>query len=242
MSTIKPYVNSEDDKKIQVQNMFNKVSSNYDKLNRLITFGMDIKWRKNVMNIIASQNPINILDVATGTGDMPILYTKTKAKKIIGIDISDGMLNVARAKVDNLNLNNTIELKQGDAENLLYDNGLFDVVSVTYGIRNFENLNKGLSEILRVLKSKGMLVILETSIPVKFPYKQSYLFYTKRVMPLWGRLFSKDKKAYSYLSTSAINFPYGQELKTILEQIGFNEVKVIPQTKGFSTIYVASKS
>ena len=241
MSKIKPYKYSKEGKKIQIEKMFNSVSSNYDRLNRLITFGMDVKWRENVLNIISSQNPNSILDVATGTGDMPILYSETNAKKIIGIDISEGMLDVAKAKVNNLDINNVIELKQGDAENLMFDNDSFDIVSVTYGIRNFENLDKGLSEIFRVLKSKGKFVILETSIPLRFPYKESYLFYTKRIMPLWGALFSKNKEAYSYLSTSAIDFPYGQELKIILKQRGFYNIDVIPQSKGFSTIYVASK-
>ncbi len=225
----------------QIQEMFNRISNNYDRLNRLITFKMYLKWRKNVFNIVESQKPHNILDVATGTGDMPILYSKLNVNKIIGIDISEGMLKVAREKINKLKIDNIINLQFGDAEALKFEDNSFDVVSVAYGIRNFENLNKGLSEIFRVLKPKGKFIILETSVPSNFIYKKGYLFYTKKIIPLLGKLFSNDRDAYSYLSTSAINFPYGLELKSILEKVGFCNIDIIPQSKGISTIYVASK-
>lgn len=240
MKQIKPY-SQEEDKKAQVKTMFDNISGNYDFLNRVFTFGMDIRWRKNVKKILSDRSPELVLDVATGTGDMPILYSKIDTQKIIGIDISTGMLSVAEEKIQKLNLSNLIEFQEGDAEDLAFDDDAFDAVSVTYGIRNFGDLNKGLSEILRVLKSKGMLVILETSVPSNFILRQGYLFYTKYVLPMWGGLFSKDKRAYSYLGESALHFPYGEKLKTILSEVGYSKVKVVPQTFGLSTIYIAEK-
>ena len=242
MTEIKPYKNSTTGKKAQVKEMFDNISGSYDKINRLITFGMDIKWRNNVLNIVASENPVNILDIATGTGDMAILFSKTTAKKIVAIDISEEMLSVAKEKISNLNLKELIDIKQGDAENLIFDDNSFDVVTVSYGIRNFANLKKGLSEIRRVLKPSGVLVILETSVPLHFPFKQGYLIYTTKIMPFWGKILSKDQRAYSYLSDSALNFPYGEKLKDILDETGYGDIKIIPQSKGFSTIYTANKS
>lgn len=240
--TITPYKNSTEGKKQQISTMFDNVSGNYDSLNRVITFGMDVKWRKNVCKIVADHQPESILDIATGTGDMALLYTRTDAKKIVGVDISPGMLEVAKMKVAKQKLEHIIDLQTGDAENLSFPDHSFDVVTVTYGIRNFENLKKGLSEILRVLKPGGILVILETSIPRYFPMRQGYLFYTLWVMPFIGRLFSKDKKAYSYLARSAVNFPYGNALKKILEEVGYTDVWVKPQAQGISTIYRGTKS
>lgn len=239
--TIKPYQDSDASKKSQVSEMFDKVSSNYDQLNRVITFGMDIRWRKNVRKIIAAIEPKRILDIATGTADMPILFSSIEQASIIGIDISQGMLDVGVKKVKANNLDDQISLELGDAENLRFDNNHFDAITVSYGIRNFENLEQGLSEILRVLKPGGKFVILETSVPKYFPMKQGYLFYTKFVMPKIGKAFSKDKKAYSYLSTSAINFPYGEALKAILTKVGFKDVEIKPQAQGISSIYVMSK-
>ncbi len=242
MKEIKPYHKSEDGKKEQIRTMFDNVSGNYDRLNRLITFGMDLKWRKNVLKILQKADPSNILDIATGTGDMAILYSKTNAKQIVGVDISTGMLDVARTKVTQRKLNDLIELKVGDAENLEFEDNSFEAVTISYGIRNFENLRKGMSEILRVLKPKGTLVVLETSVPENFILRQGFLFYNRLILPLWGKLFSKDKKAYSYLSDSSLHFPYGKELKKIFEEIGFVEVKVMPQMGGISSIYSASKN
>jgi demethylmenaquinone methyltransferase/2-methoxy-6-polyprenyl-1,4-benzoquinol methylase len=238
---VKPYKDSLDGKKKQVSQMFDNISGNYDALNRVITFGMDISWRKNVFNIAKSTKPESILDIATGTGDMAIMFAKTDASKIVGLDISAGMLEVAKTKVRKANLENTVALELGDAEHLPFEDNSFDVVSVTYGIRNFEDLELGLSEILRVLSPNGTLVILETSVPEKFPMKQGYVIYTKYMLPLIGRLFSKDKKAYAYLSESAMVFPYGERLKVILEKIGFQNVKIDPQAQGISTIYSGTK-
>lgn len=238
---IKPYEKSDAGKKVQVTQMFDNISENYDTMNRVITFGMDLKWRKNMLKIIADQQPDSILDIATGTGDMAIQFTKTTATKIIGLDISTGMLDVAKKKSAKLELNDKLTFEIGDAENLPYSDATFDIATVSYGIRNFENLEKGLLEILRVLKPGGMMVILETSVPAKFPMKQGYLFYSKYILPTIGKLFSKDKKAYGYLSDSAMVFPYGKELQLIFEKLGFKHVAVIPQSGGISTIYTASK-
>lgn len=239
--TITPYQNTSAGKKEQVTQMFDNISGNYDSLNRVITFGMDVKWRKNVLNIVKNQAPDSILDIATGTGDMAFLYTDTAAKKIIGLDISSGMLEVAQQKAKKLKLDDTVQFSLGDAENLPFEDQHFDVVTVSYGIRNFEDLEKGLSEILRVLNPNGMLVILETSVPDNFFMRQGYLLHTKLFLPIIGRLFSKDKKAYSYLSKSARDFPYGKKLKVILEKVGFLNVEILPQAQGISTIYKASK-
>jgi len=236
---ITPYAESTSTKKEQVSEMFDNVAGGYDALNRVITFGMDVKWRKRIVDIVAGRKPATILDIATGTGDMAILFAGSSDAQITGLDISKGMLEVAHKKVANQNLSNQISLQVGDAENLPFEDSSYDVVSVTYGIRNFENLQKGLSEIKRVLTDNGMLVILETSVPDRFPMRQGYLFYTGYVLPLIGRIFSKDKRAYSYLSESAMAFPYGERLKVILQEVGFGNVEIKPQMGGISTIYVA---
>ena len=210
-------------------------------MNRLITFGMDVGWRKKVLKIVADSQPDSILDIATGTGDMPILMKSTQAERIIGIDISSGMLEVAKQKIKDQKLENLISFELGDAENLPYDDGSFDAATVSYGIRNFQDLKKGLSEILRVLSPDGTLVILETSVPQSFPMKQGYWIHTKVVLPLVGRLFSSDKRAYSYLGDSAHVFPYGERLKKILVEVGYANVEVMPQAGGISTIYKAEK-
>jgi len=238
---ITPYKDSTLGKKEQVEQMFDNISGNYDGLNRVISFGIDAKWKKKILKIIASKNPKNILDIATGTGDMAILMSQTKAEKIIGLDISAGMLEVGRKKIAAKNLSDKIEMIQGDSENLPFENDSFDAITVAYGIRNFETLEKGLAEILRVLKPNGIFIILETSNPTKTPYKQFYKFYTKNILPLIGKLFSKDNAAYGYLSESANGFPYGEALNNILRKIGFIDVADLPQTFGVATIYSASK-
>ena len=241
LKNITPYKESTLGKKEQVALMFDNISGNYDSLNRVISFGIDVKWRKKVLEIVTNKNPETILDIATGTGDLAILMTQTNAKKIIGLDISMGMLDVGRKKIKALNLDSRIEMMVGDSENMPFENNSFDSITVAFGIRNFETLEKGLSEILRVLKPNGVFVILETSVPKKTPYKQGYAFYTKNILPLIGKLFSKDKKAYGYLQESAANFPYGETLNNILTKIGFIDVIAVPQTFGVATIYSASK-
>lgn len=239
--SVTPYKDSDLGKKEQVAQMFDTISGNYDGLNRVISFGIDVKWRKKVLKMVSDKNPEMILDIATGTGDLAILMTATKAKKIIGLDISAGMLEVGRKKIAQKNLSDRIEMVLGDSENIPYADNTFDAITVAFGVRNFENLEKGLAEILRVLKPDGVFVILETSVPVKTPYKQGYKFYSKYILPLIGKLFSKDNSAYQYLSDSASVFPYGEALNNILRKIGFIEVKALPQTMGVATIYSASK-
>ena len=238
---VTPYKDSDLGKKEQVAQMFDAISGNYDNLNRVISFGIDVKWRKKVLKMVAAKNPNTILDIATGTGDLAILMTKTKAEKIIGLDISDGMLEVGRQKIATQNLSNRIEMVLGDSEKMPYQDNTFDAITVAFGVRNFENLEIGLAEILRVLKPNGIFVILETSVPVKFPFKQGYNFYSKRILPLIGKMFSKDNAAYGYLSESASIFPFGEALNNILRKVGFIDVLAMPQTFGVATIYSASK-
>ncbi len=238
---VTPYKDSDLGKKEQVAQMFNNISDNYDGLNRMISFGIDVKWRKKVVQLVADSKPNLVLDVATGTGDLAINISKnTSAKKIIGLDISEGMLNVGKQKVAKENLNN-VELVLGDSEKIPFDNNTFDAITVAFGIRNFETLERGLAEILRVLKPKGTFVILETSVPAKSPYKQFYNFHSSKILPLMGKLFSKEGSAYSYLSESAAKFPYGETLNNILRKVGFIEVENKPQTFGVATIYTATK-
>ncbi len=238
---VTPYKNSDLGKKEQVAQMFDNISGNYDNLNRVISFGIDIKWRKKVLQIVANKNPKTILDIATGTGDLAILMTKTNAEKIIGLDISEGMLEVGKQKIANQNLSNRIEMVIGDSEKMPYQDNTFDAITVAFGVRNFETLEKGLAEILRVLKPNGVFVILETSVPEKTPYKQGYQFYSKNILPLIGKIFSRDNSAYNYLSESASVFPFGEALNNILRKIGFIDVVSMPQTFGVATIYSASK-
>ncbi|MDB9712710.1 bifunctional demethylmenaquinone methyltransferase/2-methoxy-6-polyprenyl-1,4-benzoquinol methylase UbiE [Flavobacteriaceae bacterium] len=236
-----PYQNSDLSKKGQVEKMFDNISKEYDMLNRVISFGIDTSWRKKIVKILKSKKPLNILDIATGTGDLAIELTKTNAKKIIGLDISKGMLDVGIKKISDKKLNNTIEMVIGDSENLNYEDNFFDAITVSFGVRNFESLDLGLSEILRVLKPNGSLVILETSNPTKFPFKQFYIFYSKFILPTIGKVFSNDKFAYNYLSKSSAEFPFGEKFNNILKKIGFTNVADFPQTFGVATIYVASK-
>lgn len=239
--SVLPYKDSSLGKKEQVTQMFDKISGNYDGLNRIITLGIDVKWRKKVVALVAATNPDSILDIATGTGDLAILMATTSAKKIIGLDLSVGMLDVGKKKIESKNLDSKIEMVVGDSENIPYANDYFDAITVSFGIRNFETLEKGLAEIYRVLKPNGILVILETSVPTKFPFKQGYSFYTKFILPIIGKIFSKDNNAYGYLSESAANFPFGEALNNILQKVSFTECKALPQTFGVATIYTATK-
>ncbi len=238
---VTPYKDSKLNKKEQVAQMFDKISGNYDGLNRVISFGIDIKWRKKVVALVKEKNPKNVLDIATGTGDLAINLVETGAEEIIGLDISEGMLDVGRKKITAKNLSEKIKMMQADSEALPFENNTFDAITVAFGVRNFENLEKGLSEIYRVLKPNGIFVILETSVPTKFPYKQGYKFYSSTLLPVIGKLFSKDKAAYSYLSESAAVFPYGTKFNNILSKNGFIDIEDKPQTFGVATIYSASK-
>lgn len=241
LSKIKPYKNSDLGKKEQVTKMFDTISKDYDGLNRVISFGIDVTWRKRVVKLVEKTNPKSILDIATGTGDLAIALAKTNAHKIIGLDISSGMLEVGKQKISKKGLEKTIDMVLGDSENMPFDDNTFDAITVAFGVRNFETLEKGLSEILRVLKPNGLFVILETSVPTKTPYKQGYKFYTKYILPVIGKIFSKDQSAYGYLSESASVFPYGEALNNILREIGFINVKDFPQTFGVASIYTSTK-
>ena len=238
---IVPYKDSSLGKKEQIAKMFNAISKDYDQLNRLISFGTDILWRKKVVKIISKNNPQLILDIATGTGDLAIMMSSLQPKKIIGLDISKGMLAIGEEKILKAQLNDQIDMIVGDCENMPFKSNTFDAVTVAFGVRNFGDLNKGLAEIKRVLKPSGTLVILETSNPVKFPFKQGYKFYTSSILPIIGRLFSRDKTAYSYLSESANYFPFGDAFNNILKKNGFLTAEPIPVTLGVATIYTATK-
>ena len=241
MTKIKPYKNSDLGKKEQVAKMFDTISGEYDGLNRVISFGIDVKWRKKVVKIVDQTNPKSILDIATGTGDLAIALAKTNADKIIGLDISSGMLDIGKQKILKEKLEKTIDMVLADSENMPFEDNTFDAITVAFGVRNFETLEKGLKEILRVLKPNGIFVILETSVPAKTPFKQGYKLYTKHMLPLIGKMFSKDNNAYTYLSESASVFPYGEALNNILRKTGFINVKDFPQTLGVATIYTSTK-
>jgi demethylmenaquinone methyltransferase/2-methoxy-6-polyprenyl-1,4-benzoquinol methylase len=238
---ITPYKSSTLSKKEQIAQMFDTISGNYDGLNRVISFGIDVRWRKKVLALVSQRNPKTVLDIATGTGDLALLMAETSAEKIIGLDISAGILEVGRKKIASANLSNKIEMVLGDSEAMPFEDHSFDAITVAFGIRNFEHLDLGLQEILRVLKPNGIFVVLETSNPTKTPDIQGYSLYTKYLLPLNGKVFSEDKVAYNYLSESASVFPFGEALNNIFRKNGFIEVLAEPQTFGVATIYSASK-
>ena len=236
---IKPYKNSDLGKKEQVAKMFDAISKNYDGLNRVISLGIDVKWRKKVVKIVGKNKPKQILDIATGTGDLALMMAELSPDKIIGLDISEGMLAVGKEKIAKVNLSEKIEMVVGDSEEMPFDEDTFDAITVSFGVRNFANLDKGIKEIARVLKPSGVLVILETSNPLKFPFRQGYKLYTHLFLPIIGKLFSKDKVAYSYLSESANSFPFGTAFNNILQKNGFTSTEDTPVTFGVATIYTA---
>ncbi len=238
---VKPYKDQDSSRKEQVTKMFDNISGNYDFMNRLMTFGIDVKWRKKVVKMVAQTKPKKILDIATGTGDFAIMLADIKPDKIVGLDISQGMLEVGKKKVAEKGLEHLIEMVLGDSENLPFDDNSFDAVTVGFGVRNFENLNKGLQEIYRVLRPGGIFIVLETSQPEKFPFKQGFKFYSKYVIPFLGRLFSKDQKAYEYLPESAEAFPYGEAFNNILKKNQFKSVQNYPLMFGSASIYKAFK-
>ena len=216
MATL-PYKNSEQSKKVQVEEMFNNISSKYDLLNHLLSFNIDKLWRKNTIKKLQPKKPALILDIATGTGDFAVSASKIENAKIVGIDISAGMLEVGVQKIKRKKLLDRIEFKKADSENLPFENETFDAAIVGFGVRNFEDLEKGLAEILRVLKKGGVFYVLEFSKPKKSPFKQLYRFYFTNVLPFVGRIVSKDSRAYTYLPESVNEFPDGDRFLTILE-------------------------
>ncbi len=239
---IKPYNNREGSKKEQVQAMFDRIAPHYDFLNRVLSFGIDKIWRRNVVKLLHGLKAPMILDVATGTGDLAIEICKINPVSVYGIDISGEMLEIAARKALKRRLHMTIQLRKGDSENLPFEDKFFDAVTVAFGVRNFENLHKGLTEMHRVLRPGGKLIVLEFSKPKKFPFKQFYNVYFTHVLPWWGGLISRDKEAYSYLPASVLQFPEGEEFENELIRAGFKIRENLPQTFGIATIYLASKN
>lgn len=241
MSTVNPYSESDLSKKEQVEQMFDNISGKYDLLNRILSMGIDVRWRKKVVKSVKKANPKKVLDIATGTGDLAIQIAKSTQAQITGFDLSAGMLEVGRKKVTKEKLDDRIEMIQGDAENMPFEDNSFDVITVAFGVRNFENLKKGLDEIYRVLKPGGKFIILEFSQPESFPMKQLYAFYSKNILPKIGKQISKDESAYTYLPDSVKAFPYGEEMKKILKNSNFSKSSDKKLTFGIASIYESLK-
>ena len=240
--TVVPVEGSALSKKEQVADMFDNIAFRYDFLNRFLSAGIDVRWRKAALKQLQSINPKKILDVATGTADVAIMATKVLApEKVIGIDISDGMLELGRKKVTEQQLGNIIELQNGDSETINFLDNTFDAVTVSFGVRNFEHLEKGLAEILRVLKPGGKLVVLEFSKPKAPVIKQFYNVYMKIVAPTMGKLFSKNRNAYKYLDESIKKFPEGKNFTQILDSLGYRNTYCKPQSAGICSIYCGEK-
>ena len=227
--------------KNETKEMFDSISGQYDLINNLLTFGLHNKWKSEIVKIAKKKNPRKILDMATGTADIAIMLSNIKNCEIIGLDISSKMIEIGKRKINSLNLYKKISLDIGDAENIKYADDTFDIVTVGYGVRNFENLNKGLNEIYRVLKKNGTLIILETSLPKNIFINFIYSIYVIIYVQLIGKLFSKNFKAYSYLKSSAKIFPFGEKFKKILLDSSFVDVQFKEKFFGASTIYIAQK-
>ena len=238
---ITPYKNTTQGKKEQVATMFNNIAPNYDFLNHFLSLGIDISWRKRAIKILKRENPRRILDIATGTGDFAIAAMAINPEKITGLDISEGMLAVGQEKINRKKLQNKIELVLGDSENLPFPDNTYDAITVGFGVRNFENLDKGLHEMYRVLSINGTVIILEFSRPKKFPVKQLYNFYFNHVLPFIGNLISKDENAYTYLPESVNAFPDGNDFLNILNKAGFKNTSSISLLFGIASIYTGKK-
>lgn len=239
---IVPFATSNLSKKEQIAEMFNDIAYRYDFLNHFMSMGIDIQWRKKALRKLKDLQPKRMLDVATGTGDFAIMAHKMlQPNSITGIDISEGMLRHGREKISKLGLGDKITLELGDSETISFPDQTFDAITVAFGVRNFENLEKGLSEMLRVLKPGGKLVILEFSNPTTFPIKQFYNLYFRYITPLLGKWIARSKAAYSYLPESVKAFPQGQEMCNILTNTGFQAVTCKKLTFGISSIYCASR-
>ena len=240
--TVVPYKDSDSSKKQQVAAMFDDIAFKYDFLNRFLSAGIDVGWRKKAIQQIASLKPKTILDVATGTADVAIMASGIlKPEKITGIDISDGMLEIGRQKVEKAGLKGIIELLNGDSETINFKDNTFDAVTVAFGVRNFQQLEKGLSEILRVLKPGGKLVVLEFSKPKMPGVKSMYNLYMKIICPNIGKLFSKNRNAYKYLDESIQKFPEGKNFTQILDNLGYSNTYCKPLSLGICSIYCGTK-
>ena len=240
-SEVKPYKDQDSSKKEQVAQMFNNIAPKYDFLNHTLSMGIDIRWRKKAVRILKKIKPVRVLDIACGTGDFAIEDLNSGADKVTGLDISEGMVKVGVQKVKSKGLSDKIDLQVGDSENIPFKDNTFDGITVGFGVRNFENLEKGLSEMFRVLTKGGQLIVLEFSKPKKFPIKQLYFFYFKYILPKIGRLISKDKTAYTYLPDSVNAFPDGKNFTNILEKVGFKSTKIVPCSFGIASIYIGTK-
>lgn len=238
---VTPYKDSDSQKKQQVEQMFDNIAQKYDFLNHFLSMGIDKLWRKKAIRILSGFKAQTILDVASGTGDFAIAAAKLKPEKIIGFDISEQMLNVGRVKVKKIGLDSLIEFQKGDSEAMPFQDEKFDAITVAFGVRNFENLENGLKEFKRVLKPDGVAIILEFSKPKYFPMKQLYLFYFFGILPVIGRLVSKDSSAYSYLPESVMAFPDDQKFLSILNKVGFSCARQKRLSFGIATIYIAQK-
>ena len=240
-ATILPDAESKLSKKAQVADMFDNIAGKYDFLNHTLSMGIDKGWRKKAIAEIQKVNPKLILDVATGTGDLAIAAFKIQPDHITGVDISEGMLEVGKKKIAALGLTDTISLQVGDSEALPFADNHFDAITCAYGVRNFENLQAGLTDMNRVMRKGGKIAILEFSRPKSFPIKQLYTFYFKHVLPMFGKVVSKHSTAYSYLHESAMAFPEGADFCKILEECGYKDAKARPLTFGITTLYTATK-
>lgn len=239
--TVAPYQDSDKNKKQQVEQMFDNIAPKYDFLNHFLSLGIDKLWRKKAVRILKKDQPKRILDVATGTGDFAIAASKLEVDEIVGFDLSEQMIRVGEEKVKKRGLSSVIHFQKGDSENMPFENESFDALTVAFGVRNFENLQKGLDEFHRVLRNRGLALILEFSKPKYFPFKQLYRFYFFHILPRLGGMISKDASAYSYLPESVMAFPDDQVMLDILRQTGFTEVSQKRLTLGIATIYIARK-
>lgn len=240
-SPIIPYKEMGSSKKEQVETMFNNIANRYDFLNQLLSFGIHKKWRKKAIQILRQEKPLCILDIATGTGDFAIEALALNPNKIIGIDISKNMLAIGREKLKKVDPKKIIELQSGDSENILFSDNSFDAITVAFGVRNFEQLEKGLGEMLRVLKPNGTAIVIEFSKPIAFPFKQLYQFYFFKILPFLGKFFSKDNSAYSYLPESVMAFPDRELFLNVLNKVGFKETSFQSLTFGVAAIYIGKK-
>ena len=238
---VKPYGDSSKSKKEEVAEMFNNISAKYDFLNHFLSLGIDKLWRKKAVKMLRSVNPTRILDIATGTGDFALESLVLKPTQIVGLDISSGMLEHGRVKMKKKGVDHIITMQQGDSEDIPYEDNYFDGLTVGFGVRNFENLEKGLDEMLRVVRPGGKLIILEFSKPKKFPIKQLFAFYSKNIIPILGKSISKDSNAYTYLPESVAAFPEGKNFENILAKVGYKDISSTLVSGGIATIYAGTK-
>ena len=238
---VKPYNKENSSKKEEVAEMFNNISEKYDYLNHLLSLGIDKIWRRKAIKILKTYNPKKILDVATGTGDFAIASLKLKPESVIGIDISKGMIEKGKQKLCRKGITDKVVLQLGDSENLDFKDDTFDGLTVAFGVRNFEDLEKGLAEMRRVLRPGGVAIILEFSKPRKFPVKQTFGFYSKYVIPKIGKSISKDDSAYAYLPESVAAFPEGDDFLNILNKVGYKNTRSKMVSGGIATIYIGEK-